>query len=196
MTNITQAQVYPYIERDPRNATVYSHVQLDDEARVSPHAGIIGRVKVGARTCILAGAQVRGDDDYVEIGDECSVQEGACIHVNAGSPTIVGRGVTIGHGAIVHGCQIGDDALIGMGSIIMNGARVGEGAVIAAGALVAEGKEIPPRTLAVGVPAKPIRELSEEDVRRFCIDPAQEYVEVGAQMVAEGVLFTGAQLKA
>ena len=170
---------------------IYRRVKIDPAAHVSPAAGIVGDVTVGARATVLAGAQIRGDEAPVVIGDEANVQECAVVHVDEGSPAIIGRHATVGHGAIVHGCKIGENALIGMGAIVLNGAVVGESAVVGAGALVTQGKTVPPRTLAMGVPAKVVRELSDEEVEQLCTRAADIYVERGAQMVEEGVLVSG-----
>lgn len=174
---------------------LYHQVKADPTARISPAAGIVGDVTIGARSTVLAGAQIRGDEAPVVIGEEANVQECAVVHVDEGHPAIIGRHATIGHGAIVHGCEIGENALIGMGAIVLNGAVVGEGAVVGAGALVTQGKTVPPRTLAMGVPAKVVRELSDDEVESLCTRGADIYVERGAQMVEEGVLLSGEAFK-
>lgn len=169
----------------------YHRVKIDPAARISPSAGIVGDVTVGERACVLAGAQLRGDVAPIAVEAEANVQEGAIVHVDEGFPARICRHATIGHGAIVHGCTIGQNALVGMGAIVLNGAQVGESAVVAAGAVVTEGKTIPPRTLAMGVPARVVRELSDEDVERLCTRGADHYLAVGASMLADGVLVSG-----
>ena len=111
---------------------------------------------------IWFGAVIRGDNEPIRIGARSNIQEGAMLHSDAGFPLTVGRDVTVGHHAILHGCTIGDGSLIGMGATVMNGARIGAGSIIGAGALVTEGKEIPERSLVMGAPAKVIRTLDAE----------------------------------
>lgn len=168
--------------------TLYHRVRIHPNARISPAAGIVGDVRIGSESCVLAGAQIRGDDAPVVIGEQTSIQENAIVHVEADCPVVIGDRCTVGHGAIVHGCEIGRNTLVGMGAIIMNGAKIGEECVVAAGALVTEGKEFPPRTMIMGMPARAVRTLGDEEVERLCADAADEYVEVGAAMLREGVL--------
>ena len=173
------------------DASVYRRVRIDPSAHVSPAAGIVGDVTLGARVCVLAGAQLRGDIEPIVVEDEANIQEGAIVHVDEDCPARIGRHATIGHGAIIHGCTIGENALIGMGAIVLNGARVGEGAVVSAGALVTQGKEIPPHTLAIGTPAKVVRTLSDEEVAALCTRNSDHYIEIGAAMEEAGALVAG-----
>ncbi|MFN8108412.1 MAG: gamma carbonic anhydrase family protein [Thermoleophilia bacterium] len=136
---------------------------LGEGAHVDDTALLIGRVRLGARASVWPMAVLRGDTDLITVGDESNVQDGAVLHADAGVPCTVGARVTIGHRAIVHGCTVGDEALIGMGAIVMNRAVVGAGAIVAAGALVPEGMRIPDGGMAVGVPARVVRELTEEE---------------------------------
>ncbi len=135
---------------------------IDPSAFIAPNATVIGHVVIGPEASIWFGAVVRGDADRIEIGAGSNVQDNAVIHADPGFPTVIGRDCTIGHGAIVHGCTIGDGALIGMHAVVMNGARIGAEAVVAAGAVVTANTEIPPATLAAGVPARVIRSLDPE----------------------------------
>lgn len=167
---------------------IYRNVKAHPTARISPSAGIVGDVTIGSETCVLAGAQIRADDASVIIGDRVSIQENAVVHVDYSHPVTIGDHCTVGHGAIVHGCAIGTNTLVGMGSIVMNGAKVGNDCIIAAGALVSEGKEFPDRTLIMGVPARAARTLSDEEIERLCTFPADDYVRVSGNMVREGVL--------
>lgn len=125
---------------------------------------ITGDVTIGANCGIWHNAVIRGDEDGIEIGANTNVQDNATIHVDPGFPVRIGTGVTIGHNSIVHGCTIGDNALIGMGAIVLNGAKVGKDCIIGAGALVTEGKEIPDGTVWFGSPAKQAREMTEDDI--------------------------------
>ncbi|MEL6288039.1 MAG: gamma carbonic anhydrase family protein [Pseudomonadota bacterium] len=134
---------------------------------VAPNAAVIGRVQLDEEASVWFGATVRGDNELIHIGARSNVQDGATLHTDLGYPLTIGVGCTIGHGAILHGCTIGDGALIGMGATILNGATIGAGAVIGANALIAEGKDIPPGALAVGAPARVIRELTDEQQAGF-----------------------------
>lgn len=121
---------------------------------------------------------IRADVDYVEIGKNTNIQDNAVIHNSTGVPTIIGDNVTVGHSAIVHACTIGNNTLIGMGSIILDGAEVGDETIIGAGALVPPGKKIPSGVLAVGSPAKVVRELTEEE-KKGLLESAKKYVKLG-----------------
>ena len=134
-------------------------------AYVDPGAHVIGDVTVGERASIWPTATLRGDIEPITIGDESSIQEGAILHTDKGFPAIIGKRVTVGHAAVLHGCIVEDGALIGIGSIVLNGAKIGRGSVVAAGALVPEGMEVPP--FIMGTPAKPRRAVSEEEKARF-----------------------------
>ncbi len=131
---------------------------------VAPNAVLIGRVTLGEAVGIWFGAVLRGDQEPIVIGAESNVQELCVFHTDAGFPVTVGRGCTIGHRAIVHGCAIGDNCLVGMGATILNGARVGDNCLIGAGALVPEGREIPPGSLVLGMPGKVVRPLGEDEI--------------------------------
>lgn len=120
----------------------------------SAHSVVEGDVAIGEEVNIWHYAVVRADEDRITIGDRTNVQDGAVLHMDEGWPLAIGSGVTIGHRAVVHGCTIEDDVLVGMGAIVMNGAHVGAGSIIAAGAVITSGSEIPPDSLVMGVPAK------------------------------------------
>lgn len=136
---------------------------VGEGAHVDDTAVVIGRVRLGARASVWPLAVIRGDTDDITVGDETNVQDGAVLHADAGVPCAVGARVTIGHRAIVHGCTVEDEALIGMGAIVMNRAVVGSGSIVGAGAVVPEGMEIPPGSMAVGVPARVVRRLSDAE---------------------------------
>ena len=133
-------------------------------AYVAPSADLIGRVLVETGACVLFSAVLRGDTEKIAVGAGSNVQDGVVIHADPGFPATIGTGVSIGHNATIHGCQIDNDCLIGMSATIMNGATIGSESLVAAGAVVLEGTVIPPRSLVAGVPAKVIRELSDDDV--------------------------------
>lgn len=130
---------------------------------VAESAQVIGNVTLMAGSSVWYNVVIRGDNDTVTIGRNSNVQDNATIHVDAGSPCVIEDGVSVGHGAVVHGCTVRRNALIGIHAIVLNGAEIGEDAIVGAGAVVGAGKVIPPRSLAVGVPAKVIREVSDED---------------------------------
>jgi len=134
---------------------------------VADGAKLIGDVTVGAQASVWFNAVLRGDLAPIRIGERTNIQDGCIGHVNANMPLIVGDGVSVGHGAIIHGCRIGNGTLIGMGAIILNEADIGEYALIGAGSLVTERTRIPPYTLALGSPARAVRELTEHDLLRM-----------------------------
>lgn len=140
--------------------------QIPPSAWVHPAATVIGDVTLGDDASVWPAAVIRGDRDAITIGAETNVQDGAVLHCDPGLPLEIGARVTIGHRAVVHGCTIEDGALIGIGAIVLNGARIGAGSLIAAGAVVAERQEIPPHSLVVGVPAKVLRPLNEDQRQR------------------------------
>jgi carbonic anhydrase/acetyltransferase-like protein (isoleucine patch superfamily) len=137
--------------------------ELEDAASIwiAPDAQVMGRVRLGRNCGVWFGAVLRGDNEPIAVGDDSNIQELTVIHTDPGFPVTVGRGCTIGHRAILHGCTIGDNSLVGMGAIILNGARIGRNSLVGAGALVTEGKEFPDNSLIVGSPAKVVRELDQ-----------------------------------
>jgi carbonic anhydrase/acetyltransferase-like protein (isoleucine patch superfamily) len=136
--------------------------EVADSAWVAPGAYVVGDVHLGEESSVWYGAVLRGDTEPIRIGGRTNIQDGCVLHADPGFPAIVGEDCVIGHKALVHGCEIGDRCLVGMGAIILNGARIGEGSIVAAGALVPEGKEFPPGSLIVGIPAKRAKDVSEE----------------------------------
>jgi carbonic anhydrase/acetyltransferase-like protein (isoleucine patch superfamily) len=131
---------------------------------VAPSAQLIGDVEIGEGVGVWFSATVRGDNEPIRIGARTNIQDGAVLHSDYGAPLSIGSGCTIGHAAIVHGCTIGDNVLVGMGATILNRAVIGTDSLVGANALVTEGKQFPPRSLIVGAPAKLVRELSDEEV--------------------------------
>ncbi|RST85519.1 gamma carbonic anhydrase family protein [Aquibium carbonis] len=145
---------------------------------IAPDATLIGRLTIGRDVGIWFGAVLRGDNEPIEIGEGSNVQEHTVMHTDVGFPLTIGKGCTIGHRAMLHGCTIGDNSLIGMGAIVLNGARIGENSLVGAGALVTEGKEFPPNSLIVGSPAKAIRVLDDKAIELLRWS-AGHYVENG-----------------
>jgi carbonic anhydrase/acetyltransferase-like protein (isoleucine patch superfamily) len=142
---------------------------------IAPTATVIGEVSLGEDTGIWYGAVIRGDRDRIEIGAGSNIQDNAVVHTSRGYPTRIGREVSVGHGAILHGCTISDRVLVGMGAIIMNGAVVGEDTIIAAGAVVTEGSIIPAGSVVMGVPAKVVKQ-STPDQREGIRRNAESYI--------------------
>ena len=138
--------------------------KIDDDAFVAPTAVVVGAVTLGPRASIWYGAVARADHETIEIGEGSNVQDGCTLHSDPGFPLVVGRGVTVGHRVVLHGARVDDDVLIGMGSVVMNGAHIGSGSIVAAGAVVTQGKQFPPGSVIAGVPARVVREATEDDL--------------------------------
>lgn len=141
--------------------------KVAESAWIAPTAVLVGAVEVAAGASVWYGAVLRGDNEPIVIGRNSNVQDNAVFHTDAGIPVSLGEGVSVGHGAIVHGSTVGDHVLVGMGATLMNRSVIGSETLIAAGALVPEGVSIPPRSLVVGVPAKVVRSLSDEEVEKI-----------------------------
>ncbi len=129
---------------------------------IAPDASVIGRVRLEEEASVWFGAVLRGDNELIHIGHQSNIQDCCVLHTDMGFPLTIGRGVTVGHSATLHGCTIEDGALIGMGATVLNGAVIGAGSIVGANALVPEGKQIPPRSLVVGMPGKVVKTLSKE----------------------------------
>src|SRR5690606_35136061 len=138
-----------------------------DSVWIAPDAHVIGKVSLGRDVGIWFGVVLRGDNERITIGTRSNVQEHTMMHTDMGFPLTVGEGCTIGHRAILHGCTIGDNTLIGMGAIVLNGARIGNNCLVGAGALVTEGKVFPDNSLIVGAPARAVRELDAAGADRM-----------------------------
>lgn len=153
---------------------------VDESAFVAWNAELSGRVSLGRGCSVWFGAVLRGDVNEIRLGDGTNVQDGAVLHVDGDSPCIVGKGVVIGHRAVVHGCVVEDGCLIGIGAIVLNQARIGAESIVGAGSLVTQGKSFPPRSLIMGSPAKAIRALSDDEVEKIRRNAAH-YAELGAE---------------
>jgi carbonic anhydrase/acetyltransferase-like protein (isoleucine patch superfamily) len=147
--------IIDYGEKKPR---------VDGSVLVAPGSFVIGDVIIKEGSGIWNGAVVRGDDDSVEIGARVTVLENCVVEAPVGCPVKIGDGAIVSHGAIIHGATIGDEALVGIGAIVLDGATVGEGSIIGAGAVVPPRAVIPPNTLALGIPAKPVREVRDGEI--------------------------------
>ncbi|OLS60754.1 gamma carbonic anhydrase family protein [Pseudomonas putida] len=150
--------------------------ELHDSVYVAEDATVIGKVALGQGASVWPQAVLRGDNELIEIGAGSNVQEGAVLHTDPGFPLRVGNDVTIGHQVMLHGCQIGDGSLIGIQSVILNGAVIGKNCLVGAGSVVPEGKVYPDNSLILGVPAKVVRELTDESISSFHKN-AHDYVE-------------------
>ena len=134
---------------------------------IAPDAMLIGDVRLGADVGVWFGAVLRGDNEPIAIGEATNVQEHAVMHTDMGFPLTVGKGCTVGHRAVLHGCAVGDNSLIGMGAIVLNGARIGDNSLVGAAALVTEGREFPDNSLIVGSPARAVRTLDEQAIEQL-----------------------------
>lgn len=160
------------------------HPSVADDAFISPTATLVGEVSIHARAVVMFGAVLRADRAAITLGEGSNVQDNAVIHGDPGFPAVVGRDVSIGHGAIVHGATLGDRCLIGMNATVLNGAVIGEGSLIAAGTVILEGTVVPPNSLVAGVPGKIRRETSPEE-REHIAANAATYRELASRYRAE-----------
>ena len=150
--------------------------RIAPDAFVAPTAVIAGNVTIESGANIWFGAVVRADSDEIIIGRDTNVQDNCVLHTDAGAPCIIGEGCTLGHGAVVHGCRLGDRVLIGMHATVLSGAAVGSDSIVAAGAVVPEGRQIPDGMLAMGIPAKPLRPTTQEE-RQRASEGVQHYLD-------------------
>lgn len=148
----------------------------DDEYWIAPTAAVMGRVILKKNASVWWGATLRGDNDPIIVGEGSNIQDGSVCHTDTGSPLTIGANVTVGHMVMLHGCTIGDNTLVGIGSIVLNGAVIGKNCLIGANCLITEGKEIPDNSLVMGAPGKVVRELSPEQAARMAYG-SQHYVE-------------------
>jgi carbonic anhydrase/acetyltransferase-like protein (isoleucine patch superfamily) len=149
-------------------------------AYIDPSAVLIGEITVGDRSSVWCNVTVRADTSSVSIGDDTNIQDNSCLHEDADAPLRIGDRVVVGHSCTVHGCDVGDDCLVGMGSTILSKARIGAGSIVAAGAVVLGGTDVPPRSLVAGVPAKVKRSVTDAEVERTR-ENAAHYVELTEQ---------------
>ena len=131
---------------------------------IADTAVVIGKVRLLDNASVWFGAVLRGDNEWIEIGENSNVQDNATCHTDMGFPLTIGKNCTVGHNVILHGCTLEDDALVGMGSIVMNGARIGRGSIVGAGSVITEGKQFPEHSLIIGAPARVIRALEPAQV--------------------------------
>jgi carbonic anhydrase/acetyltransferase-like protein (isoleucine patch superfamily) len=150
----------------------------DGHCFIADTATVIGKVRLKSSASVWFGAVLRGDNEWIEIGEGSNVQDNSTCHTDPGFPLTIGKNCTVGHNVILHGCAIEDGALVGMGSIVMNGARIGRGSVVGAGAVITEGKQFPEYSLIIGAPARVIRTLEPAQVEKMG-DTARSYMRNG-----------------
>lgn len=166
---------FHYMEEEPK---------VHPDAYVHPQATLIGAVTIAEGVSVWPSAVIRGDLQPIEIGAQSNVQDNATVHVGYAEPVKVGKRVTVGHNAVLHGCTIGDDTLIGMGSIVLNNAVIGKGCIVGAGAVVPQGMQVPDHSLVLGVPAKVVKTLSDAAVAEN-VDIALGYWELSKRYRAQ-----------
>ena len=149
--------------------------EISADSWVAPNAIIIGKVKLEKNSSIWFNAVLRGDIEKIVIGENSNIQDGSVLHTDPGCPLTVGKGVTVGHMVMLHGCEISDDALIGIGSTILNKAKIGKNCIIGANTLVTENKVIPDNSLVLGSPGKVIRKVTDDEIKVIC-ENAKHYV--------------------
>lgn len=157
---------------------------VSDSAWIAPTATLIGAVEVGEGASIFWGAVLRGDGDAIAVGRDSNLQELVTVHADNGRPARIGERVSVGHAAVLHGCTIEDDVLVGMSATVLNGARIGAGSLIAAGAVVREGMVVPPGSLVAGVPAAVRRPLTDDE-RQSIIGNAEHYTALAERCAAQ-----------
>ncbi len=153
---------------------------LNNIALCAPGSSIIGDAKLENDVSIWFGASIRADVDLIHIGKKSNIQDNATVHVNYNTPTIIGNGVTVGHNAVLHGCTIDDNCLIGMGAIVLDQVEIGEGSIVGAGALLTQGKKFPPRSLIIGSPAKVAGTVSDTQYEHI-LKSADTYLELATK---------------
>jgi carbonic anhydrase/acetyltransferase-like protein (isoleucine patch superfamily) len=179
------------LQKGPSPMTLYA---LDGHAPdvsaegswVAPTASLIGKIKLEKNASVWFGATLRGDNELITIGEDSNVQDGTVMHTDMGFPLVLGKGVTVGHNAMLHGCEVGDYSLIGIGATILNGAKIGKNCIIGAHALITEGKEIPDGSVVMGSPGKVVKQIAE-GVDVMLKASADHYVE-NAHRFAAGLM--------
>lgn len=151
-----------------------------DDYFIAPSASVIGKIRLLAGASIWFGAVLRGDNELIEIGNRSNIQDGCVCHTDMGYPLTLGDDCTVGHRAVLHGCTIGRNTLIGIGAILLNGSKIGNNCIIGAGALITEGKEIPDNSLVIGAPGRVMRQVTEDEIKGVAAS-AVHYAENGAR---------------
>ncbi|MBI2092965.1 MAG: gamma carbonic anhydrase family protein [Deltaproteobacteria bacterium] len=154
--------------------------EIAKDVFIAENVTVVGDVAIGENSSVWFGAVIRGDSNSIKIGSRTNIQDLCVVHVDSSNKVEVGDNVTIGHRAIIHGCKIGSNCLIGMGSIIMSGAQIGDDCIVGAGALVTEGQVIPPKSLVLGMPGKPKRSLTDSELMEIK-KAAEHYLKKGRE---------------
>ncbi len=170
----------PLYRINSSNSGAFTEPSVVSSAWVAPNASIIGQVFLAAHSSVWFHAVLRGDNEPITVGERSNIQESAVLHVDPGYALTIGNDVTVGHQAMLHGCQVGHGSLIGIQAIVLNGAIIGESCLIGAGSLISEGKVIPPRSLVMGTPGKVVRELTDQEVAGL-FNSAAAYVQRSEQ---------------
>ena len=168
-----------------RSADLVARLELDPTAFVAPGAVVVGAVRLGPRSSVWFNTVVRGDTAAIALGADSNLQDNSTVHVDEGQPAVIGARVTVGHRAIIHGCAIGDDCLVGMGAVVLSGARIGAGSLVGAAALVREGHQIPPGSVVLGAPARVAGQVTDEH-RAIIRRGAAHYVELADSYLRRG----------
>jgi carbonic anhydrase/acetyltransferase-like protein (isoleucine patch superfamily) len=163
-----------------------SRVETHPQSWVAPNAVLIGKVKLEAGASVWFNAVLRGDNELIHVGENSNVQDGTVMHTDMGSPLEIGKGVTIGHNVMLHGCSVDDYSLIGINSVILNGAKIGKYCIIGANSLIGEGKVIPDGSLVMGSPGKIVRELT--DVQKKMLEASAAHYVHNAQRYARELI--------
>ncbi|MFC3606663.1 gamma carbonic anhydrase family protein [Stutzerimonas tarimensis] len=142
-----------------------AQVEAHPASWIAPSASLVGKVRLEAGASVWFGTVLRGDNELIHVGENSNVQDGTVMHTDMGHPLTLGKGVTVGHNAMLHGCEVGDYSLIGINAVILNGVKIGRHCLIGANTLIPEGREIPDGSLVMGSPGKVVRQLSEEQMR-------------------------------
>ncbi len=159
---------------------IRDEIEIHPTAYIAPGARIYGKVKIGAHSSVWDGAVIRGDLAPIEIGENTSIQENCTVHVDLDTPTFIGNNVTVGHGAVIHGARVEDNCIIAIQAAVLNNAVVRKNSIIGAGAIVMEGKEIPPNSIAYGIPAKVVKQTDAETAQKIA-ENARAYVLLAEQ---------------
>jgi carbonic anhydrase/acetyltransferase-like protein (isoleucine patch superfamily) len=168
----------PNLEESQLSEVTIATPRIHPDAFVAPTAVLYGDITIDRLAVIMFGVVIRSELDTVFVGAESNIQDNCVVHVDEGFPVRIGERVTVGHAVVVHGASVGDACLVGIGARALNGSKMGEGSWLAAGSILTEGKAIPPWTLAMGIPAKPVRELTEAEIA-YQSDGVDHYLEFG-----------------
>lgn len=178
-----------HIEATAPTIKYRGNTTIHPEAYISDTCWIVGDVRIGYHAIVMHGACLRGDCDYIEIGAETNIQENCVLHESDGQPIIIGEHTTLGHGYIIHACEIGDNSLIGMNAVVLNGAKIGNNCIVGAGCVVTEGMVVPDYHMVIGIPGKIKREVSQDEVVSIIESLSEGNLTEAQRMYAEGLVF-------